>query len=244
MIDERSYQARGRHAGILNDLGQGIVGGRWPEGVSLPRETELQQHYGASRQSVREALRVLAAKGVVYARKRAGTFVTPKSEWNYFDPDILAWHAPGTLPDQVLRDLIEVRRLIEPAAAELAALRHSPESLARIQAALGDMNGAQSDAIRFYGADIRFHLAIFAASGNALIDRMSTILRPLLEASFRIQQGSGIRRGLDEGYEVHARVCEAICAREAVTARTAMQALLSRALSEVDHSGDPPDEGC
>jgi DNA-binding FadR family transcriptional regulator len=232
-MDQRSYTNKGRHADILHELGRAIVGDVYREGAPLPRETELQEKFGASRQTVREAIKVLAAKGMVYARKRAGTFVTPRAGWNFLDPDILAWHAKGSLPSGILRDLVEIRRLIEPTAAEFAAERSGDEGIARIGRALDEMHIAVRDPAHFYEADIQFHLAIFAASGNTLIDRMSTILRPLLEASFRIQSEANTDRGLDDGYGVHMAVFEAIEKRDGPRAKTAMQALLDRATTEV-----------
>lgn len=234
-MDQRAYQANGKHAGILLELGRGIVNGTYPEGAPLPREAELQESFHASRQSVREAMRVLAAKGMVYARKRAGTFVTARSEWNFFDPDILAWHDAGKLPAYVLRDLVEVRRLIEPSAARLAAERHDTDALEQIHTSLLAMKNSFTNPDHFYEADVRFHMAIFAASGNMLIDRMSTILRPLLEASFEIQESTSTAQGLDEGYEVHEVVYRAIMKRDGRKAQAAMETLLDRALGEVDH---------
>lgn len=232
-MDQRSYTNKGLHAGILHELGRAIVGDVYREGAPLPRETELQEKFGASRQTVREAIKVLAAKGMVYARKRAGTFVTPRASWNFLDPDILAWHAKGNLPPGILRDLVEIRRLIEPSAAQFAAERSDLAGLQRIGDALQTMHEFVGQPAHFYEADIEFHLAIFAASGNTLVDRMSTILRPLLEASFKIQSTVNRDSGLDDGYDVHVAVYDAIARRDGPQAKAAMEALLDRAVTEV-----------
>lgn len=232
-MDHRSYVTKGLHADILNELGRAIVSNVYREGEVLPREIELQEKFGASRQTVREAIRVLTAKGMVYARKRAGTFVTTKAHWNFLDPDILAWHEKGTLPISLLRDIVEMRRLIEPSAAQFAAERGDDQEIARIGVALERMHANLHKSDHFYEADIEFHMAIFEASRNTLIDRISTILRPVLEASFRIQSGANVERGLDDGYDVHRAVFEAIARRDGIEAKHRMERLLDRAVTEV-----------
>lgn len=232
-MDHRSYGTKGLHADILHELGRAIVGNVYREGEVLPRETELQEKFGASRQTVREAIKVLTAKGMVYARKRAGTFVTAKASWNFLDPDILAWHEKGALPSRLLRDIVEMRRLIEPSAAAFAAERGNDQEIARIGAALRRMHVNIGQPEHFYEADIEFHMAIFEASGNMLIDRMSIILRPLLEASFKIQSNANLERGLDDGYDVHLGVYEAIASHDGMAAKRAMEILLDRAVTEV-----------
>jgi DNA-binding FadR family transcriptional regulator len=176
------------HGRVAHQIGRRIVSGEIPEGALLPREAEFADEFGVSRQAVREALKVLAAKGLVASRRRTGTHVLPRGDWNLLDPDVLAWHSAGRLPPKLLDDLVELRRLIEPAAAALAAERRAETAIAEIAAALDRMeaSGGEIDAFNF--ADAEFHAAIFAASGNDLIDRLSTILRPLLEASFSLDE--------------------------------------------------------
>ncbi len=230
-MSSRLYPEIALHARIAHEIGRRIASGRIAEGDLLPREAELQEEFSAGRQAVREALKVLGAKGMIHARKRAGTFVRSRSAWNMLDPDVLAWHPPHALPEGVLRDLVEMRRLIEPSAAALAAERATPEEIARIEAALTRMRDGLDEPQHFYRADIDFHLAIFAASGNSLVDRISTILGPLLEASFRLQREQN--QSFDQGFDVHAAVYEAIAARDADAARSAMERLLDRAITEV-----------
>lgn len=237
VMKSRLYPDTALHARIAHEIGRRIAGGVIPEGALLPRETELQEEFSASRQAVREALKVLSAKGMIHARKRAGTFVQGRETWNLLDPDVLAWHPAHGLPERVLSDLVEMRRLIEPAAARFAALRGDTEAVARIGTMLTRMRAAIEDPEHFYEADIGFHLAIFAASGNSLIDRMSTILRPLLEASFRLQRETN--RSFSEGFDVHAAVYEAIAARDGDRAMKAMESLLDRAITEVFVEDDP-----
>jgi DNA-binding FadR family transcriptional regulator len=230
----RLYPARGLHADILQELGRAIASGAYAEGDALPRESDLQQRFGAGRQSVREALKVLAAKGMVRARRRAGTIVQPRTGWNLLDPDVLHWHPPGALPKAMLRDLFEIRYLIEPASAAFAAERGEPAHIGRIATAVEAMGRAGENHARFFEADMAFHLALFAASHNALIDRLSNILMPLLEANFVIRPPMG-PGGMHAGYRHHVAVYEAIINHDPATARQAMTALLDRAA--VEHFG-------
>src|SRR5690606_9231708 len=99
------------------------VGGRYRPGDLLPKESELTEEYGVSRTSVREAMKVLAAKGLVEIRQKIGTRVRDDDLWSVFDSDILRWYAMQGRHDVIMRDLIELRQILEPAAARLAAGR-------------------------------------------------------------------------------------------------------------------------
>jgi GntR family galactonate operon transcriptional repressor len=227
MLDRRLYPAAALHGQVAHDIGRRIVSGGIREGETLPREAELSRQFSVSRQAVREALKVLAAKGLVSSRRRAGTHVVPRASWNLLDPDVLAWHKSDALPADFVQDLVELRRLIEPAAAEHAARRGDSKKLAEIGAALAAMRSAVDDRDRFFDADVEFHVAIFTASGNTLIERLGTIVGPLLEASFRVQrQTAGDPEGL---IHTHNDVFDAIVDGDAPRARQAMEVLLNDA---------------
>lgn len=118
---------RNLHSQVLWQLGVAIVAGDYPEGTILPSDTELLQHFEVSRTVLREALKTLAAKGMIEARARIGTRVLPRRRWNLFDADVLAWHFE-TGPDvEFLRSLSEIRIGIELESAALAALRRTGE---------------------------------------------------------------------------------------------------------------------
>ncbi|WP_380058043.1 FadR/GntR family transcriptional regulator [Falsihalocynthiibacter sp. SS001] len=218
---------------ISDALGTRIAQGEIKEGEPLPKETELQDEFAAGRQAVREALKVLATKGLIRARKRAGTFVCPRDDWDMLDARVLSWHRPEDLPLYVLRDLVDLRRAVEPRAASLAAERADPASLAKLETALSRMHAELDDKTAFYAADIDFHLAIFEASGNTLIQRLSSILTPLLKASFALQEQH--HSSLKEGYEAHIEVLEAIKRNDGSSA-AAMEELLNRATTEIYRS--------
>lgn len=235
MVHRRLYPSRGLHGKVAHEIGRRIVSGAVAEGAFLPREQELSEQFSVSRQAVREALKVLAAKGLVSSRRRAGTYVLPRTSWNLLDPDVIAWHPPDGLPPDFLADLIELRRLIEPAAADYAAVRGHPARVAEIDAALQAIRGCAGNPEALYAADGEFHRALFAASGNSLIDRLSTILVPVLEQSFRAQ-GERFPR-FEEIIATHVAVLESIKARDGDGARAAMIRLLDVAITEIDAPG-------
>ena len=231
VIGKGLYPSAALHGQVAHEIGRRIVSGAVREGETLPREAELSRQFGVSRQAVREALKVLAAKGLVNSRRRAGTHVMQRDAWNLLDPDVLAWHQPGTLSPEFLSDLVEIRRLIEPAAAGFAAARGDPGRIALIGVALEAMREAVGDPDRFYTADVEFHLAIFSASGNTLIDRLSTILGPLLEASFR--RPRSIVTSRETLVAVHEAVYKAITDGDAERAQRSMESLLISAGDQI-----------
>jgi DNA-binding FadR family transcriptional regulator len=230
VADRRLYPSLALHGRVAHQIGRRIVSGQIPEGALLPREAEFADEFDVSRQAVREGLKVLAAKNLVASRRRTGTHVLPRGEWNLLDPDVLAWHSAGRMPPKLVDDLIELRRLIEPAAAALAAERRAAGGLAEIAAALDRMeaSGGEIDAFNF--ADAEFHAAIFAASGNDLIDRLSTILRPLLEATFSLDEN--LRSDHAGSGSLHRSLYEAIRDGLPDRARADMNGILDFARAE------------
>src|SRR5260221_2134444 len=119
-----SYQGRGLHGQIVEQMGVRIVGGAYPAGAPLFSE-QLEREFDVSKTVVREALKVLSAKGLVESRQKRGTLVRPRSDWSLLDSDMLRWQR-GVEPDVgFLENLAEVRAIIEPAAARLAAQRRT-----------------------------------------------------------------------------------------------------------------------
>ncbi len=231
MIVDRLYPAAGLHGRVAHEIGRQIVSGAIAEGELLPHEEELAETHDVSRQAVREALKVLAAKGLIAARRRIGTVVAPRRNWNLLDPDVLAWHGPAGVTPDFLSDLIELRFLIEPSAAELAAHRATSQQCARIGAALDKMKRGRHDLRLFDAGDVAFHVAVFAASGNSLIDRMSTIIAPLLQASFGLQ--NSVTTSVDDAIDNHEAIYRAIADGDAEAARDAMERVLSVSMDEI-----------
>jgi GntR family galactonate operon transcriptional repressor len=228
----RVYAARGLHGRLVEMLGRRILGESLPPGASLPREAELAQQEGASRTAIREALKVLSAKGLVETRQKLGSRVRPRRHWNLLDPDVLAWQAAEGASPALTAHLVELRRLVEPATARLAAIRRSPDELAAIEATVAAMRASLGDTAAYYEADLAFHRAIFAASGNPLVDRLGAIVAAVLEVSFRLQQRSLIP--FERGLVLHERVAEAIAAADPDGAEAAMLDIIEAARLELD----------
>ena len=220
------------HGRLVEQIGRRILGGELAPGAMLPREAELVQELGISRTAVREAIKVLAAKGLVESRQKLGMRVRPERAWNLLDPDVLAWQAASGPSPELTAHLVELRRMIEPAAARLAATRRSAEQLQALASALADMTAAVDDPLAYYRADLAFHRAVFAASGNPFVDRLGAIVSAVLEVSFRLQRRSLIPMAV--GLAMHERVLAAVRARDADAAERAMDEIIEEARIELE----------
>lgn len=184
------YSLRGRQGHVIEAIGRAIVGGTYRPGDLLPREAELTEEHGVSRTSVREAMKVLAAKGLVDIRPKIGTRVRPRELWNTFDSDLLAWtHAEG-LATQLMQDLIELRQIVEPNAARLAAGRATMTDLAGLERAALAMRTRAGDHVAYADRDVAFHLAVYAASHNALLARFGMLVADFMRLAFDVQQAA------------------------------------------------------
>lgn len=162
------------HQSIARKLGTAILSGEYQPGDALGGEIEQALTLGVSRTPYREAIRILVAKGLLESRPKAGTHVTPKERWNLLDPEVLTWMFTGVPDAAFIRDLFELRGLLEPAAARLAAERRSPEQLELMGVAIEAMrwNGLATEAGR--AAVQQFHRAILAASGNLALASLAS----------------------------------------------------------------------
>ncbi|MGH9886603.1 MAG: FadR/GntR family transcriptional regulator, partial [bacterium] len=178
------YPHAGQHGRIVHTIGRSIVSGEIQPGEKLPTPARVR----ASRGVVREAIKVLAAKGLVVSRPRIGTRVRPPESWNLLDPDVLAWRQEGLRPGAFLGKLTEVRLIIEPGAAELAARLAGPDQVRSLQLALRDMRDAlyrtPPDHEAYNEADVRFHRAIVQACDNDILEQMGAIVNTALLVAF------------------------------------------------------------
>jgi GntR family galactonate operon transcriptional repressor len=220
------------HDSLVNVLGRRILGGAYKPGDMLPREDELCIQFGVSRTSLREAVKVLSAKGLIEARRRVGVRVRPRDEWSLLDPAVLNWHPDIQGDEELMSGLIEARRIIEPAAAELAARRASAADLTAIEAAFQAMAGAVPDHFEAYcKADLAFHRAVNAASHNVVLRGMAGLMEAALNASFIVTNSFMERQA--RALAVHGRVLDAIRMRDTAGARAAMGRLLDLAAEDL-----------
>jgi len=218
------YPRAGLHGRIVYAIGRRIVTGEIRPGEQLPTPARVR----AGRGVVREAFKVLAAKGLVVSRPKTGTRVRPRESWNLLDPDVLAWRQEGLPRGPFLGKLTEVRLLIEPGAAELAARRAGPARLASLQAALHDMRAALDlsppDYEAYNEADIRFHRAIVQACDNDILEQIGAMVNTTLLVAFNAAiRVPGLARA---SLPRHQTILDAIRRRQPNRARAAMGRLV------------------
>jgi DNA-binding FadR family transcriptional regulator len=217
---------------LVEQLGGKIVRGDVPAGDSLPIEAELSKQFGASRTIVREAVKMLTAKGLVGSRPRRGTYVEPVAKWNILDPDVLRWTLQCRFSLKLMREFLVARRAIEPAAAREAAVLADPARVERIGACLQGMREAAEGDRDPLEADIAFHLAILEASGNRFFQQFSYFVDTALRFSIRLTNTAKGVHAAD--VEDHAAIYEAIARGNGREARKASEYLLDEALDLLD----------
>jgi DNA-binding FadR family transcriptional regulator len=226
------YPRGGLHGQIVHAIGRRILSGEIRPGELLPADPHLR----ASRTVVREAVKVLAAKGLVESRPKTGTRVRPPESWNLLDPDVLAWQREGMPQPAFLRKLTEVRLIVEPAVAERAALRARPAALAALDAAFRDMDAALSrspaDYEAFDQADIRFHRAILQACDNDVLEQMSAMVYSALLVSFHTT--SRLAGRARASLPRHRAILEAIRGRQPRRAGAAMRRLVQGTARDIE----------
>jgi GntR family transcriptional regulator, galactonate operon transcriptional repressor len=208
---------------LVEQLGGDIVRGRLLPGDPLPNEEELLNRYDVSRTVLREALNVLSGKGLLDAKPRRGTIVRPRAEWSQLDPSILGWRDDPAEPMAGnLDQLMELRRIIEPAAAELAARRGTAEDLAAIARTYDLMVAAGNDVPAFVAADVEFHIACLQAARNEFLLPVTHAIRASLVQSMRITNRDS-EQNRTVTLPLHRAIRDAILDRDAAKAREAMQ---------------------
>jgi DNA-binding FadR family transcriptional regulator len=219
-----SYRLKGIQGRVISNIGENIVRNVYPPGTLLPRETDLMDMYQASRTTIREAIKVLGAKGLVETRQKVGTRVLGQSYWNIFDSDVLLWHAHDNFDNDILTHLIEMRQLVEPAAARYAATRATLDEIAVIGGNCEAMRLAMDDMAAYAKADVEFHLSVFHASHNAMLSRFGHIIAEFLRISFRIQQNAlnSDENRIEDDYANHVKIYDAINRSDPATAEARM----------------------
>src|SRR5918997_449134 len=220
-----SDHRRGLHREVVHQLGLLVLGDGTAPGATLPDETALSARFGVSRTVVREAIKVLASKGLVETRPKVGTQVRPRRYWNLLDSDVLAWRYEAGPDEGFLEDISEVREIIEPPAAALAAERATPDEVAEILAWCDRMNDAAADdGDDYIDADMAFHTAILDACDNDLLAQLSDTITMALRLSRRLTvsvPGSSLA-----AMPAHWAVARAISDHEPRAAESAMRELL------------------
>ena len=220
------------HGTTLELLGQAIVGGTYTIGASLPPEPTLCEEFGISRTVVREAVKSLVAKGLLITGPKLGTRVLPEDNWNWFDPDVVAWKSHVGLTREFLRDLQELRRIVEPAGVRLAAQRASATDIAEVESAYEGMKLAIEQGGDYVTSDLRFHQGLLRACHNRMVVQMSRALGALLRTSFEISTSRP--DGPAGSLPLHRAVLDAVIARDGRKAERASLVLIDGAREDIE----------
>lgn len=217
---------------LVERIGGQIVRGDVAPGGSLPIEAELAREHQSSRTVMREAIKMLTAKGLVGSRPRRGTYVEPEARWNILDPDVLRWTLQRRFSFELMRDFLVAREGIEPKAAAAAAIRQDREAIAAIAARLDDMREAARGRMDSLESDIAFHIAILQASGNRFFLQFSHVIETALRFSIRLTNSEkGVRTA---SVEDHEKIYLAIQRGDSTGAEAAAQELLTEAIRLLD----------
>ena len=219
---------------VTRELGRAILCGEYKPNHSLPTEAKLCENFGVSRTAVREAVKMLSAKGLITSKPRQGIKVQPEIEWNLLDSELLEWSLESNPSMNVLKEYLQMRIAIEPEAAALAARYGSTESIDAIGEALSRMRVSAENGESNLDADIDFHINILYASHNRFYIHMRNFTRMALNVSIR--HTDDVKADPVAVVEDHAKVYNAIKSGNAERAKNAMTLLIDEALTFVEQS--------
>jgi len=215
------------HDKVVRDIALRILAGEWS---TLPNETNLGKELNVSRSILRQSVKVLEAKGLIEVGP-TGTRVRPRADWHLLDPQLLEWQAEGGIDQCFFDNLCEIRHIIEPRAAELAALRATPQDIRELQSAFDKMVAGGDDRYgrrskeAFIAADLQFHDSVIKASHNELLYQIGTTIRAVLRMSFSITHLTTRERFVDTRPK-HKKILDAIAKGDRVAARKHMEELI------------------
>jgi DNA-binding FadR family transcriptional regulator len=198
------------------------------QGGGAPSELEIAQEFGVSRAVARETLKILASLDIVDVAQGRRVAVRPRAEWDYLSPLLIEW-LPAEIVDELLRELHQMRALLEPELAAMAAAAVTGETLARLREQIGRMAALEADSDAYLEVDHEFHMEICRAADNRILDRIMYSARWLGTASRRVtnEAPSGLRRATAE----HTEILDALVARDPDRARAAMRGHLDKSYS-------------
>src|SRR5262245_62229903 len=218
---------------LVQKLGSSIVRGELPAGKSLPIEAELGKKYGASRTVMREAVKILSTKGLIGQRPRVGTYVHPEDKWDLLDAEVLTWILDRHFSHSLVREFLEVRLGIEPAAAALAAVNATAEDKEALRLKLEKMKGAMNGHFDPVAADIAFHATILEISHNRFYHQLTPIVETALRFSIRLTNKT---KGATADFDAHEKIYRAIRNSNPDAATRACRELITEALALVNKS--------
>ena len=219
--------ARNFHTFVINEIGLGIVTGRFPVGSILASDTVMMETYGVSRTVLREALKTLESKGMIEARPKVGTRVSTTSRWNLFDPQVLSWYF-YTKPDaRFFESLFEVRASLELQAAGLAARRRTAEHVRQMKYWLHQMDMAETSLESHGLAGLEIHRTVADSSGNVLLRSVTGIVELTLALTLKSAAQVNPSQYLDASAAAHKLVVSAIERGDGTEAQVYTRSIIS-----------------
>ncbi|QYK03037.1 FadR/GntR family transcriptional regulator [Shewanella psychrotolerans] len=236
MANPVSTRPQNIHTWVAGELGSRIVSGYYAPGEYIPNEITICEELEVSRTSLREAFKVLTAKGLIESRPKLGTRIRERRFWNMFDPVILGWFSQSKPSPDFYTSLYEIRAVFEPAAAELAAKKRSPEQLEKIASCYYNMENAQLGTDEIYTTDIDFHMAILDGTNNEFMVSLGESIQSALLEIFRVS--SNFADDFTSSLPGHKAIYTAIEASDSEAAKLAMHSLLSTSQETVNKNFD------
>jgi DNA-binding FadR family transcriptional regulator len=219
---------------VVEALGSAIVSGVYEARGSLPIEGELFKQHNTSRGTLREAVKMLTAKGLIGSRPRQGTWVEAEDNWNWLDPDVLRWAHRRALSLDLMRELTEFRLMIEPPAAALAARMPSRQSMDVIKSALNRLAAAEIGEDDALEAELMFHVALIRAGCNRFVGQFSGVTELAIRSSFRLANRLKLIR--PTRVAEHARIFHAIVAQDTWAAETAAREMIQDSMALIEQA--------
>ncbi len=221
---------RNLHGQVVQELGQLIVSGELPAGEGLPREELLAEQMHVSRTALREAIKVLSAKGLIESRQKTGTRVRNVEHWNQLDADVLAWRCASMPTEDFVEKLVEMREIIEPAAAAAAARRRTADQVTLLKEAYNAMAASQT-LDEWAHADLAFHETMLRATNNELLTSLFSVIETALGTYFLLSARTAAN--FKYSLPLHQKVCDAIVRRQPEVARKAMHKMVLSSRSNI-----------
>lgn len=226
-----SVRTGSRSAQVAAELGRRIVGRLYLAESTLPPEAVLLDEFGVSRTVLRDAIKSLESKGLIEARQRRGTCITPRERWNMLDADVLGWVAQSGADPQLLIRLTELRLIVEPGACALAARNASEAALQRIEAACSRMSESVDDPNAFVDADREFHTALLMAADNEYLGSICTAIAAALTVSLYATNSTG--QSNRASLPAHERIVRALRRRDGPAAAHESRVQLEEAMQRL-----------
>lgn len=217
---------------LTHELGMAIVTGEYKVGMGLPSEAVLSEKYSVSRSATREAVKMLAAKGLISSRPKQGIVVQPEKSWNMFDTDVLSWILESQPSLALLKEFTQVRVALQPQATALAAVNASQEELLNIERSLQSLLAAESDLNAHLEAKIAFHTAIMMATGNRFFTQLIGFISTALRVSVHYTKPLNGAAPVD--LQKHRNIYQAIKEGDAEGAERNVKLLLQQALERIE----------